>query len=231
MTYVTATVSVPPAAECRYRFCPATATFQAGGASIAGDTGEADDTNISTMQPADSIDGDSVTNNAWIADASNDDNVSHALTTAAVYVETSRRTSPTSNRRARSEQVAYPAAPPRGSGKVTSGGLGSDSSSSRPDRVGGARAQLQRQGSRLQRALGSDSRKEAPAIDVTTFGLTTEALEHRCKTRIIFGPGLEAKCPKGTRVLRRLQPLPKDLIASAPFDGKDATARRMTAGR
>jgi len=228
VTYVTATVSIPAGEQdAATGFCPGDRNVSGGGASIAGDTGEADDADISTMQPADSIDGDSVTDDAWIADASNDDNVSHALTTTAVCVKTSKAdiSYVESESPYGAGVLSGGTAVACGGGEVTSGGLGSDSSSADLIELEALEHSFNGKDPAYN-VLSAGFTKEGAAIDVTTFGLcTTEALEHRYKDRIIFGPGgsVKAKCPKGTRVLGGgFSRYPTDLIASAPFDGKDA---------
>ena len=229
VTYVTSTINIPAGEQdAATGFCPGDRNVSGGGASIAGDTGEADDADISTMQPADFVDGDAITDDAWIADASNDDNVSHALTTTAVCVKTSK--ADISYVESESPYGAGviaggTAVACGGGGEITSGGLSSDSSSADLIELEALEHSFNGKDPSYN-VLSAGFTKEGAAIDVTTFGLcTVEALEHRYKDRIIFGPGgtIKAKCPKGARVLGGgFSRYPTDLIASAPFDGNDA---------
>ena len=228
VTYVTSTINIPAGEQdAATGFCPGDRNVSGGGASIAGDTGEADDADISTMQPADFTDGDSITDDAWIADASNDDNVSHALTTTAVCVKTSKAdiSYVESESPYGAGVISGGTAVVCGSGEITSGGLGSDSSSADLIELEALEHSFNGKDP-IYNVHSAGFTKEGAAIDVTTFALcTVEALKHRYEDRIIFGPGgsVKAKCPKGTRVLGGgFSRYPTDLIVSAPFDGQDA---------
>ncbi len=228
VTYVTATVSIPAGdQDAATGFCPSDRNVSGGGASIAGDTGEANDADISTTQPADFTDGDAIPDDAWIADASNEDNTSHALTTTAICVKTTK--ADISYDETESSIGAGTASGGSslfcGSGELA--GAGFETNSASPDLVELEALEHPFNGEVANYSLLSVGfTKEGAGIDYTISGLCTDAaLEHRYKGRIVFGPvtALKAKCPAGTRVLGGgFSRYPEDLLASAPFDSKDA---------
>jgi hypothetical protein len=227
VTYVTEDVNLlAGGANGVTAFCPADRNVSGGGAAIAGQTGESDDADISTLRPADTGDGGSIPDDAWIADASNEDNIGHVLTTTAICVKTSKA------------DVSYPESEGSvGAGNVSGGtfvsclggeitGSGLDTNSASPDLVELEALEHSFSGKEaIYTGVGSGYTKEGAGIDYTAFGLCTDAeLKHRYESRVIFGPvtTLKAKCPKGTRVLGGgFSRYPTDLLASAPFDGKD----------